>query len=151
MNNSVYDKTIENLRKSADVRLVRDTKSYKKFVSRATFVYQKIFGKNLLCIHEIKPVWTLNKPIYVGCSILDLRKLLMYDFHYNYINDKYGHKVKLLFINTGSLLYEIETDDLYEDLYWDKDLFDFCEDSKFYDPTNQNMIGKMLDDKRNSY
>ena len=75
----------------------------------------------------------------------------MYDFHYNYINDKYGHKVKLLFTNTGSLLYEIETDDLYEDLYWDKDLFDFCEDSKFYDPTNQNMIGKMLDDKRNSY
>ena len=151
MNNSVYDKTIENLRKSADVRLVRDTKNYKKIVSRATFVYQKIFGKNLLCTHEIKPVWTLNEPICVGCSILDLRKLLMYDFHCNYINDKYGHKVKLLFTNTDSLLYEIETDDLYEDLYRDKDLFDFREDSKFYDPTNQNMIGKMLDDKRNSY
>ena len=85
MNNSVYGKTMENLRKRIKVRLVNNAKDYKKYVSRPSFVSEKIFNKNLVAIHEIKPVLTLDKQIYVGFTILDLSKLLMYELHYKYI------------------------------------------------------------------
>ena len=75
MNNSVYAKTMENLRKIINVRLVNNAKDYKKYVSKPSFVSQKIFSKNFVAIRETKPVLTLNKPIYVGFSILDLSKL----------------------------------------------------------------------------
>ena len=82
MNNSVYGKTVENLRKKINVRLVNNAEDYKKWVSRPSFVSEKIFSKDLAAIHEIKPVLALDKPIYVGFIILDLSKLLMYEFHY---------------------------------------------------------------------
>ena len=73
---------MENLRKRINVRLINNAKDYKKYVSKPSFVSQKIFSKNF---HGAKPVLTINKLIYVGFSILDLSKLLMHDFHYNYI------------------------------------------------------------------
>ena len=103
------------------------------------FVSQKMFSKNFVAIHEIKPVLILNKRIYVRFSILDLSKLLMYEFHYKYIKNKFD--AKLLFTNTDSLFYEIKTKDIYEDFYQDKNLFDFSDyplDSKFFDPVNKN-------------
>ena len=130
-NNSVYGKTMENLRKIINVRLIITTEDYKKYVSKPTFVSQKIFSENFVAIHETKPVLTLNKPIYVEFSILDLSKLLMYDFHYNCIKK---NEAKLLFTDTDSLVYEIKTNDVYEDFYKDKDLLDFSDcpqDSKF--------------------
>ena len=89
----------------------------------------------------------LDKPIYVGFSILDLRKLLMYEFHYKYINWK--SNVKLLFTDTDSLVYEIKTDDVYEDFYENKNLFnlsDYPRDSTFFDLVNKKVIGKMKDE-----
>ena len=97
MNNSVYVKTMENLRKRAKIRLVNNVKDYKIYVSKPSFVSQKIFSKKFVAIHEIKPVLTLDKPIYV--SILDLRKLLMYEFHYKYIQLKYENCANLLITN----------------------------------------------------
>ena len=82
-----------NLRKRINVRLVNNAKYCKKWVSRPSFVPQKIFNKNFVAIYEIKPVLTLDKPIYVGFSILDFSKYFMYEFHYKYINRKYDAKL----------------------------------------------------------
>ena len=88
MINSVYCKTMENLRKRINVRLVNNKNDISKYTSRPTYITQKIFDKNYAAIYEIKPVLTLNKAIYVGFSVLELSKWLMYDFHYNFIKKK---------------------------------------------------------------
>ena len=144
MNNSVFGKTMENLRKKISVKLINNAKDYVRCVSKPSFISQKIYSKNFVAIHEIKPVLTLNKPICAGFSILDLSKLLMYEIHYKYIKSKFD--AKLLFTDTDSLVYEIKTDDVYEDFYQDKNLFDFRDyplDSKFFDSVNKKVIGKM--------
>ena len=124
MNNSVYGKTMENLRKRVDVRLITDEKKLLKMTSKPTYVSSKIFNDNLVAVHKIKETLTLNRPAYVGMCILDLSKTLMYDFHYDYIKKKYGNKAKLLFTDTDSLTYEIETIDVYKDFWNDREKFD---------------------------
>ena len=106
--NSVFGKTVENLHKRVDVRLVTNEKKLLKLYSKPTYVTSKIFNKSLVAVHKIKETLTLNRPAYVGMCILDLSKTLMYDFHYNYIKNKYGDRAKLLFTETDSLTYEIE-------------------------------------------
>ena len=88
MNNSAFGKTIENLRKRINVRLVNNAGDSKKYASKPSFVSQKIYSKNFIATHEIKPVLTLDKPINVGFSILDLSKLFMYEFHHRHIKKK---------------------------------------------------------------
>ena len=147
MNNSVFGKAMENLRKRINVELINNAKDYVKCVSRPNFISRKIFSKNFVAVYKIKPVLTLNKPIYVGFSILELSKSLMYEFHYNYIKNKFDDK--LLLTDTDSLVYEIKTEDVYEDFYLDKDLFDSSDypvKSKFFDPKNKKVIGKMKDE-----
>ena len=147
MINSVFGKTMENLRKRICVELINNAKDYFRCVSRPSFVSQKILSKNFVAVHRIKPILTLNKPIYVGFSILELRKSLMYEFHYKYIKNKFD--AKLLFTDTDSLVYDIKTKDVYEDFYLDKDLFDLSDyplHSKFFDPVNKKVIGKMKDE-----
>ena len=109
--------------------------------------YKNIFSESFVAIPEIKRVLILNKPIFVRFSILDLSKHLMYDFHYNYIIRKYD--AVLLFTDTGRLVNAIKTNDIYEDFYKDKDLFDFSDyskDSKFFDLLSKKVIGKMKDE-----
>ena len=113
MNNLVFGKTMENLRKRVDVRLVTDEKKLLKMTAKPTYVSSKIFNENLVAVHKIKETLTLNRPTHVGMCILDLSKTLMYDFHYNYIKKKYGEKARLLFTDTDSLTYEIESEDVY--------------------------------------
>ena len=103
MNNSTFGKTMENLRKKINVRLVINAGDYKKYVSKPSFVLQKIFNKKFMAIHDIKPVLTLDKPIYVGFSILDLGKLLMHEFDFKYIKRKL---IADLFKDSNSLVYE---------------------------------------------
>ena len=149
MNNSVFGKTMENIRKRVDVRLVTDDKKLLKMASKPTFVCSKIFNENLVAVHKIKETVTLNRPAYVGMCILDLSKTLMYDFHYNYIKQKYGEKAKLLFTDTDSLTYEIESEDVYQDFWNDKDRFDnsdYPENSSYFDKTNKKVIGKFKDE-----
>ena len=149
MNNSVFGKTMENIRKRVDVRLVTDEKKLVKMASKPTYVSSKIFNENLVAVHKIKETLTLNRPAYVGMCILDLSKTLMYDFHYNYIKQKYDSKAELLFTDTDSLTYEIETNDAYQDFWNDKDKFDnsdYSPDSQYFDKTNKKVIGKFKDE-----
>ena len=81
INNSVSGKTMENIRQRISVKLVNNKKNYIRHISKPSFVSQKIFSKTFVAIHKIKPVLAINKPIYVRFSILDLSKLLMYEFH----------------------------------------------------------------------
>ena len=81
-----------------------------------TYVNSKIFHENLLAVDKIKETLKLDRPAYVGICILDLSKTLVYDFHYNYIKKRYNNKAKLLFTDTDSLCYEIETEDIYKKL-----------------------------------
>ena len=149
MNNSVFGKTMENIRKRVDVRLITDEKKLLKMVSKPTYVSSKIFNENLVAVHKIKETLTLNRPAYIGMCILDLSKTLMYNFHYNYIKKKYGNKAKLLFTDTDSLTYEIEAEDVYQDFWNDKDRFDnsdYPESSPYFDKTNKKVIGKFKDE-----
>ena len=148
MVNSAYGKTMENLRKRVNVKLVNNRKDNVKCVSRPTLVSQKILSKNLVAIHKVKPVLLLNKPIYVGFCVLELSKLLMYDFHYNYF--KVNYDAGSLFTDTDSLVYEIKgVDDVYEKIYADRYLFDlsnYSRRSKFYNGVNEKVIDKMKDE-----
>ena len=81
----IYGKTMENLQKRTNVRLVNNQKDFLKYTSRPIHITHKIFDKNYAAIHKIKPVLMLKKPIYVGFTVLELSKWLIYDFHYNFI------------------------------------------------------------------
>ena len=116
MNNSVFGKTIENIRKRQNVILVDDGRLANKLSSKPNFERLTIFDEKLVAVHMKKTKVYFNKPVYVGQAILDLSKTLMFDFHYNYIRKKYGNKAELLFTDTDSLMYLIHTDDFYQDI-----------------------------------
>ena len=125
MNNSIFGKTMENIRNRRDIKLVNNRDSAKKYVAKPNFKHLNIFSESLIAIHMKKTSLTFDKPVYLGLCILDLSKTVMYDFHYNYIKPKYESKVNLLYTDTDSLIYEIETDDFYKDISGDvKDRFD---------------------------
>ena len=103
MINSLYGKTMENLRKRICVQLVTNEKDFLKYTNRPTHITHKIFVKNFSAIHEIKPVLMFNKPIYVRFTVLELSNQLMYDFLYNFIKKNFD--AELLFTDTDSLAY----------------------------------------------
>ena len=153
MNNSVFGKTIENIRKRQNVFLVDNREKAVKLSSRPNFERVVIFDQNLLAIHLKKTEVYFNKPVYVGQAILDLSKLLMFDFHYNYIQKKYSYKrVKLLFTDTDSLMYEVKTNDFYDDIKDDiKTKFDTSDyprghESGILTGANKKVIGKFKDE-----
>ena len=88
MNNALFGKTLENLRKRINLKLTSNKDIYTKHASRANFISGKMFNEYLFAINRIKEELVLNRPIYVGMAILDLSKILMYDFHYNYMLQK---------------------------------------------------------------
>ena len=125
MNNSVFGKTMENIRNRVDIKLITNEKEAKKLISKPNFHHRTIFTENLIAVHMKKTKVYYNKPIYLGLCVLDLSKTLMYDFHYNYIKKKYGEAASLLFTDTDSLAYEIDTEDFYKDINPDVErLFD---------------------------
>ena len=108
--NSIYGKTIENLRKRTNVRLVNNEKDFLKYPRRPTYVTDKFFDEVCAAIHEIKPVLVLNKPVYVGFTVLELSKWMMYDFHFNFIKKNFN--AELLLTDTDNLTYEINSENV---------------------------------------
>ena len=124
-------------------------KKYIDFNTNKITLSSNDFEKNLVAVHKIKETLLMNRPAFVGACILDLSKTFMYDFHYNYIKWKYGDKAKLLFTDTDSLTYEIETPDAYADFIQNKDIFDnsdYNKKSPFYFDHNKKVIGKFKDE-----
>ena len=116
MNNSVFGKTMENVRKHRDIRLVTSEKRRIKLVSEPNYHATKHFSENLIAIEMKKARVVMNKPIYLGLAILDISKILMYEFWYHYLKPKYKDKVKLCYIDTESFVIYIKTEDFYKDI-----------------------------------
>ena len=149
MNNSVFGKTMENMRKRVHVELVNTPKRLRKLCAKPNFQNFKIFNEDLVAVNLKKVNIVLNRPIYAGFSILDISKTFMYEFHYDYMKAKYGPKAQLLFTDTDSLCYEVETQDLYQDMSENKELFDLSNYKKsheLYDNSNNKVLGKMKDE-----
>ena len=152
MNNSVFGKTIENIRKRQNIHLVDNRKKAVKLVSRPNFDRCVIFDENLIAVHMKRTEVYFNKPVYVGQAILDLSKTLLFDFHYNYILEKYDNKAKLLFTDTDSLMYQIHTEDFYKDISDDiEEKFDTSDypanhESGILTGVNKKVIGMFKDE-----
>ena len=119
MNNSVFGKTMENIRKHKDIKIVTNTKAYLKNVMKPNFKSGVLFGENLMGCEMGKTKVVMNEPVYLGQAILDLSKIVMYKFHYDYMVPKYGDNLKLCYMDTDSLVYHIKTEDFYEDIAGD--------------------------------
>ena len=144
MNNSVFGKTIENIRKRQNIHLIDNRKKAVKLSSKPNFDRCTIFDRNLIAVHIKNTEVYFGKPVYVGQAILDLSKTLMFNFHYNYIKKKYHNKAELLFTDTDSLMFQIYTDDFYKDISSDvMDKFDTSD----YPPNHKSGIPTALNKK----
>ena len=150
MNNSVFGKTMENIRKHRDIKLVTTDKKRSKLVSEPNYHTINLISEDLSIIEMKKTKVKMNKPIYLGLSVLEISKILMHKFCYDYMKPKYNSNVKLCYMDTDSSIMNIKTNDFYEDIANDVE----CKfDTSNYEvnrplPTGKNkkVIGLMKDD-----
>ena len=121
MNNAVFGKTVENIRKHRDIKLVTKDKKRNKLVSEPNYHTINYISEDLSKIKMNKTKVKTNKPIYLGLSILNISKILMYEFWYDYMKPKYGNKVRLCYMDTESFIMNIRTNDFYKDIANDVD------------------------------
>ena len=146
MNNAIYGKGMEKLRKKINVKLVNHEKDSLTYIWKPSFMSHKVLNNNLVAIRKSEVALKFNRPVYIGMCILELNKVLTYKFHYDYVRNKYGDKSKLLFRDTDSLMYEVKAEDFYGDFSGDKEMFDFSNlltKPKHYDNSNKLVIKKM--------
>ena len=115
LNNGAYGKTMEIMRKRIKIRIVKNSQDFIKYTSRPTCVNWKVFENNLAAIHEKKISLTLNKPIYVGFTVLEISKWEMYNFHYNFMIRKFN--TRLLFTDTDSYVINFMKKNQYKKMY----------------------------------
>ena len=152
MNNSVFGKMMENVRKHRDIKWIVSEERRKKLTSEPNYVSCKAFSDHLMAIEMRKTSVIIDKPIIVGQAILDKSKELMYEFYYDYLKPKYNDKVKLLYMDTDSFVLHIETEDFFEDIK--NDIHDWFDTSKYLKSLNlpleyginKKIIGKMKDE-----
>ena len=116
MTNAVFGKTMENVRKHRDIKLVTTERRRNYLVSEPNYHTTKFFTENLLAIEMRKTQILMNKPVYLGLSILDLSKTVIYEFWYDYVKPKYGENAKLCYMDTDSFIVHVKTDDIYKDI-----------------------------------
>jgi len=150
MNNSCFGKTCENMSKRTDIRLVNDEEKAKELLAKPHMLGFAIFNKDLAAVNLMKLKCKIDKPFYVGFAVLELSKLHMYKFHYDFVKRVWpGKQSELLFTDTDSLMYEITAPRVYETIWENRDKFDLSDyprDSPYYDPTNAKVIGKFKDE-----
>ena len=116
MNNAVFGKTMGNIRKHRDIRLVTRDKKRNKLVSQTNYHTINYISEDLSIIEMNKTKVNMNKPTYLGVSILDISKISMYEFWYDYMKPKYGNRAKLSYMDTDSFIMNIKTNDFYKDI-----------------------------------
>ena len=116
MNNAVFGKTMENIRKHRDIKLVTTNKKRNKLVSELNYHAMNYISEDLSIIEINKTKVKMNKQIYLGLSILDISKILMYEFWYDYMKPRYGNRLKLCYMDTDSFVMNIKTNDFYKDI-----------------------------------
>lgn len=149
MNNSTFGKTMERTDSRTICKLVNKKSSFEKYVSKPTFKTSEHINSKLVALNMKYPSIKLNKPIYLGFSILELAKYYMFHFHYNVIKKKFGNKAQLLFTDTDSLMYEIETNDVYQDFSQMLEHFDFSNypsDHPLFSEKNKRIPGFFKDE-----
>ena len=119
MNNSVFGKPMENIRKHRNIKLITNAKSYLKAVMKPNFKSGILFGENLMGCETDKVKVVMNKPVYLSQAILDLSKIVMYEFHYDYMLPKYSNNLQLCYMDTDSFVYHIKSEDFYVDIAGD--------------------------------
>ena len=145
MNNSVYGKTMENVRNHLDYELVNTPERFQK----PTYRHRHIINENLVGVEKDFATVKLDKPIYMGMSILDYSKIHMYSFYYDVLKPKYNDNIKLVYTDTDSYVIKVDTDDLYKDFKDINEYMDFSDDNveqPNYDKTNKNKLGKFKDE-----
>ena len=153
MNNSVFGKTMEDVRGRSKIIIAngQDTEKLEKLIAKPNYKGAFVFeNSNLVLVNMGNSSVCLNKPIYLGQTILDVSKTLMYNFHYDYVKLKYGESARLLFRDTDSLCYEIRTDDFYEDIANDIskwfDTSNYLKNHFIQSDANKKVLGKMKDE-----
>ena len=152
MNNSVFGKTQENLWNRVNVDIITDAAILRKRVAKPSFYRGMPISENLAVIQCKVQTLTLNRPIFVDFTVLELSKLHMYDFHYNHMKMKYPHanQLTLLFTDTDSLAYAVKTNSIYEDMAVDTatryDFSDYPLDHPLYDALNKKALGFFKDE-----
>lgn len=152
LNNSMFGKTIENIRKRINLQLVSSQKRLDMLLNKPTFVDRIIYDESLCAVECAKECIYFDKPIYIGFSVLEISKTLMYDFHYKIIKPKYGSNVKVVYMDTDAFFYQILTDDFYKDLKNDTDFCDYFDLSDYpvdhmcFSSVNKKVLGKFKDE-----
>ena len=150
MNNAVFGKTMENVRKHQDIKLVRTDKKRNKLVSEPNYRTMKLIDDNLAIIEMRKVKVRMNKPIYLGLSIIDTSKITLYEFWYDYVKNKYGSKASLCYMDTDSFVINIKTNDFYKDISKNvKERFDtsnYTYDRPLPIGINKKVVGLMKDE-----
>ena len=149
LNCSVFGKLLECQRKQRSVFLTNSPSKLAKMTAKPLFQECRIFNEHLVGVHCKKSKVTINRPIYAGQVVLDLSKCLMYDFFYNYLKRKYQRHCQLLMTDTDSLLFRVQTNNIYEDFKEDEEYFDFsdyCTDHFLYSERNKKVPGKFKDE-----
>ena len=151
MNNSVFGKTMENVRNHRDIKLATTDEKRRKYIFEPNYYTSKCSSKSFMEIEMKKTSVHMNKPVYLGQAILDIRKTLMYEFWYDYLKPKYEDKVNLCYMDTDSFIIHVETDHFYKDIADDVDKwFDTSGYSKDDNRTlpigkNKNVVGIFKD------
>uniref|UniRef100_UPI00358E5CE0 uncharacterized protein n=1 Tax=Myxine glutinosa TaxID=7769 RepID=UPI00358E5CE0 len=149
MNNAVFGKTMENVRKRQNIKLTTSWEQTSKLINRPSFERVEIFTENFCAVHMMKEEIEMDKPIYIGTTVLDLSKLLMYEYYYENLKTKYDDNVMLMYMDTDSFILSIKTDDVYDDMKADSVIYDtsnYDQKSELFSNQNKKVIGKFKDE-----